>query len=531
MNRILLLTFILLQMTFAQADESCQDCHTEIQSNCGLSCETCHLDPSVNFRPAKDHIPIIANPSDEQWWDIKCISCHKSEIEQFRNSLHYSAAGIINQTRYLWGKDSKLKTKSEPDAWKELAQEKNILDRTPAGLVDNLLSKKCLTCHFAADNRSGASGMKRVSGCAVCHTFIDQKTGNVQFGHRFQKKPVDEICLTCHSSNYVGADYHGYFEHDYHNEYNTPAFSEPEFGAFQHRLKPDVHQQAGMICLDCHTVADVMGDHKSVGFEGELPGVRCQECHGGFNNQRATRQPGKQFDANIISHKSFHQKVSCISCHAAWSYQDYGMHLFLDETNHYEMWEDYLWQSDQQVTDLLKEQLAIPEQARESAYSKNVLSGKKSRGIWYKAWDFRRWEDPVLGMDENGFYQIIRPLYQYKITYVDSVDNVWLDSVIPIKSDGSRGWTWDVYKPHTISAKGRNCESCHGNLKAVGMGIRQHLADSVAHPITIPDDPIIPGTRLLNTVEQNALLGKSKLYKKWRARAYRRNSIERILFK
>ena len=531
MFRIFIFIVLLSQFIFAQIEESCEDCHTDTQSNCGLSCQSCHLDPTANFRPTNGHNPIIINPSDEKWWDKKCISCHQSEIEKFRYSLHYSSAGIINQTRFLWGKDSSLKGSVNQDAWKELAETGKIQDRTPAGLVDNLLAKKCLVCHFAADNRTGAVGMKRASGCAACHSVLNQKTGRAKFGHRFQKRPLDSICLTCHTSNYVGADYHGYFEHDYHNEYNTPAFAEPRFGTFQHRLKPDIHQQAGMLCIDCHSSAHVMENHKPVGFEGDHPQITCQDCHGGFNHQESTHDLDKRFDPDNISHKSFHKNVSCSACHSAWTYQDYGLHLFLDESNHYQMWEDYLWQGDQQVTDLLKEQLAIPVQARDSALSRNALTGQKSPGIWYKAWDFRRWEDPVLGIDENGFYQIIRPLYQYQVTYVDSADNVWLDSEIPVRGDGRRGWAWDVYKPHTISARGRNCESCHGNLKAVGMGIRQHIADSVAHPVTIPNDPIIPGTRLLNSAEQKTLLEKSNSYKKWRARAYREQGIESFLHK
>ena len=123
----------------------------------------------------------------------------------------------------------------------------------------------------------------------------------------------------------------------------------------------------------------------------------------------------------------------------------------------------------------------------------------------------------------------MRPLYQYFITYVDADENVWLDSEIPRRKDGQRGWAWDIYSPHTIGKTGRACESCHGNPKAAGLGIRQNRADSVSNSITLPSEPITPGARLLNQDEVNKLMNKSPQYKKWRALEFKSKGVDILI--
>ncbi|MBW1870200.1 MAG: hypothetical protein JRI73_13265, partial [Deltaproteobacteria bacterium] len=59
------------------------------------------------------------------------------------------------------------------------------------------------------------------------------------------------------------------------------------------------------------------------------------------------------------------------------------------------------------------------------------LSGKETSGIWSIGWRFRRWEQMPLGVDHAGRYSILRPLYQYLISYIDRQGNCVLDSVAP----------------------------------------------------------------------------------------------------
>jgi len=512
-------------------DDTCLSCHSGLESSCNLSCTDCHATTGTGeLSNDSEHPPIIRNPSEEKYWPQKCAPCHQQQIEHFKTSLHYSASGIIVQTRYLWGKSRALDFEQATELWKDLRRFLPDSGRTTAQLVDRLLAQKCLACHFASDTRKDGEGKKRPAGCAACHIPVDQKTGKPLHGHRMQRSVEDVVCLTCHNGNHVGADYYGYFEHDYHNDYQSPYGNVPEFDAFQHHLQPDVHQQIGMQCTDCHRGGhsqDFMTDNT---YEGATKAIRCSDCHGGFGSlPKDTNTQAPRFDPGKIAHKDFHRHVTCIACHAGWSYQDYGLHLFLDESNHYQPWSDYLWQGDHQITSLLQTQLALPEAQRKPAETVNRLSGQLLPGAWYKGWTFRRWEGVILGKDSEGKYAPIRPLYQFYITYVDAQDNVWLDSVKPRTKSGQTGWNWDVYAPHTIMATGRACEDCHGNPLAAGMGIRNSAGDVVAHPITLPSAPILPGTRLLTPEEQKKLLRPSVNYKKWRARVFREQGILKLL--
>ncbi|MGD9487248.1 MAG: cytochrome c3 family protein [Calditrichaceae bacterium] len=530
-RQISLQVLLLMVVSAGYAGENCVDCHKGIESSCNITCADCHSSPNADFQPDQaGHSRVIQNPSLEKWWREKCLSCHQKEITQFKNSLHYSAGGMISQTRYLWGKDKTLVTNPDPDQWKLLGRTGRATGTTPPELVDNLLAKKCLSCHFNASGKDEQPGKIRAGGCASCHIPFDQKNGEPLHGHKMQKKVVDKTCLTCHSNNHIGGDYYGYFEHDYHQEYATPYGSQPFFGAYQHRLATDVHQNAGMTCLDCHTSQSVMGDFRNRKFGEQPSDIRCENCHGGFK-QAPNKKDVIKFNKDIISHMDFHADLTCGSCHAQWSYQDYGLHLFLDETKHYEIWENLIWQGDKSVINLLTDMFLIDPTVRPTAHSPNRLTGVESTGIWYKGWSFRRWEDPVLGVNSNGKYSIIRPLHQYFITYVDSSENLWLDSVIPKRSDGRPGWSWDAYTPHTTGKSGRVCESCHGNTKAAGLGIRNAFSNSVSNSITLPTEPVIPGSRLLNSQEQRRLLEKSADYKKWRTRAFKNDGIEELFNK
>lgn len=524
---VLSIFFFALTAVGSPQNSDCQSCHRSIETNCNLKCVACHTSPKARFIPdVSGHPAIIRNPSAEQWWEEKCTRCHADAISRFKNSLHYSASGIINQTRFLWGKQKNL-TASGAESWKELRTVHAPSGKTPADLVDHLLAGKCLRCHFAAEARQAPAGMKRPAGCAACHVALDQKTGKPLHGHRFQKQVSDTTCLTCHNGNHVGGDYYGYFEHDYGAEYHSPFGRQPYFGAFQHRLQPDIHQKAGLQCMDCHSTRDVMGSAQVRHYEGERPVVRCVTCHGGFNGESVTNKnhAGKRFDPKIVAHGKFHARITCTTCHAQWAYQDYGLHLFLDHTRHYEMWENFLWQGDGHLQRWLSRQLALPENKRQNARSINYLSGKEMPGIWYKGWTFRRWETPVLGWNTRGQIAVMRPLFQYFITFVDSLDRVWLDSARPQTAKGRVGWNWDAFVPHTIGAKARDCQSCHLNPKAVGLGIRPTAKDSVAHPITVPSSPILPGSRLLNEKERRKLLQKTPLYRKWRRRQLEQNGV------
>jgi len=108
--------------------------------------------------------------------------------------------------------------------------------------------------------------------------------------------------------------------------------------------------------------------------------------------------------------------------------------------------------------------------------SMDHLSGKEKLGIWSLGWRFRRWEQMPLGVDHAGSYSILRPLYQYLVSYIDRQGNCVLDSVAPSRGDGHR----ERMGLYALCASYHStfweaCNACHQNRVAAGLGIQEEI--------------------------------------------------------
>lgn len=524
------------------------------------SCAACHLVPALRRAEVlKTHDDVVRNPSDPAHVEQFCLPCHKTEIQHVQAGLHFTMAGIINQTRYLWGAQpvaspaihglgGSLKPLPVPDP--------ALYPDTPARLVDDFLRRRCLRCHLHAKGAQG-QGFYRASGCAACHmpyndggtyqgrdTAIDPSARGYPARHTFTTKIPDSQCRHCHSPNRVGADYAGLFQHDYSDTYRSPRINgrlKPRrYGLYNHSLSKDIHAERGLWCIDCHEKEDVMGDGHVYDYESAVPKRTCGDCHGGFGNasiqdaggvhessgQRVLISKGNgkthpipEFDPNAPGHQiPAHERVRCSACHAQWSYQDYGLSVIREDVI-----ADYKWvHLTAQGDPYLEKRLNAYTFDRKTVYpvSKDRVSGQLGPGIWSMGWRFRRWEFMPLGVDQWGKYAIIRPLYQYRVSYVDRLGDVVLDNVTPSRGDGSgRGWAFMPYVPHTTAPVGRACIGCHQNRVAVGDGIQD--GKTLDTLLTIPSPPAIPSMRLLSASEKEHLLNPSSKWHRKRFRARR----------
>ncbi|MDL1972757.1 MAG: hypothetical protein LWW78_05895 [Deltaproteobacteria bacterium] len=507
----------------------CLNCHKGIEriESHEFDCKDCHLKEKVPF--LKTHDFIIRNPSDPIYVNIFCGRCHEEEIKNLKNSLHATMAGIINQTRYLWG--------AQPSASPPIYSANSALrplprpspyPKAPKDLVDDFLRKKCLRCHIGTDGFPG-HGLYRASGCAACHVIynnegrylgsdmaIEKNRKGYPEYHNFTKNIPNLQCLHCHNSNHVGADYEGLFEHDYDEAYRSPIPTNIVYGMDYHHLARDVHAEAGLLCIDCHTKKDVMGDGKIYGYELSVPMIRCTDCHGGFLKKgpdkslsNITYRSGnfyfsskngniynlKTFSRDIISHAiSSHKRLRCSACHAQWSFGDYGLSVIREDAPSYKKWKRLRLQADPYLETFFKDP--------KKSLSLDILDKKMKMGIWFMGWRFRRWEFMPLGI-ENGKYAILRPKYQYFVSYVNKAGKVILDSK-------KTRWAFMPYVPHTISPFGRRCEACHLNPIAAGLGIFEEKSTDTKLFITV--SPCLPKMRLLTKEEQKKLLTPTRRF-------------------
>lgn len=170
--------------------------------------------------------------------ETSCVSCHEQISELHATSLHGSLNGMVHALKMRSGEDNfhKLNIPWEKD---------------------------CASCH---------------GGCSACHVTLPKAVGGGLIkGHEFFKRPpMKDSCAVCHGSR-AGGEYLGQWD----------------------GYKPDVHYDAGMHCLDCHT-NDLHGDGKTYTNRWEVAGrPQCTDCHDALPND------------NAKAHDSKHKNISC----------------------------------------------------------------------------------------------------------------------------------------------------------------------------------------------------------------------------
>lgn len=506
------------QQVFDSSD--CLSCHAGIETiskNHPFACKVCHILEEPSQPKTKiTHADVIRNPSDPLYVQRFCGSCHMEEIKNLETSLHATMAGIINQTRYLWG----AQKKAYPPIY-TLNQQLKTLPKPPANpekteeLVDDFLRKKCLRCHIYA-NGSNAPGLYRSSGCAACHMvynnngtymggdkIISKKKPGYPMRHLFEKKIPNAQCLHCHNHNHVGGDYEGYFEHDFDSAYRSPLVNGRVptriYGIEQHRLQKDIHYTKNLLCIDCHSKSDVMGDGNLYGFALEVPMKTCRDCHKNYNTKTPSHNP------------KWHKRLRCSACHAQWSYQDYGMSVMRRDFGNLFDWKGLRIQADPSLEILFTKYSS--QNQKNLLFSKDLLDDQMSVGVWLTSWRFRRWEFMPLGVDHKNQISILRPRHQFHISYQNRWGDIVLSNEIPLRRDGrENGWAFTPYVPHTISPIGRGCKDCHQNPFVSGQGLFPTSSSDL--DLMRPSPPTLPFMRLLNKKELNKLLQNSEVFRR-----------------
>lgn len=528
----------------------CLSCHEGIERTGpghSMTCLECHLPPKDHVgRGPILHETLVRNPSDPVHAKTFCLPCHEGEVRRLDRSLHTTMAGIINQTRYLWGAQEQAAPAvyGLGDPFRPLPEPSwATLPEGPKDLVDDFLRRRCLRCHIHTQGPQGP-GAYRATGCAACHCLygpegryegadkaIDRGKRGFPRRHTLTRDIPNSQCLLCHRENHVGGDFEGLFERDYSRTFRPrPQEGAPEAFAgdrAHHRLARDIHRERGMQCRDCHGKAEVMGDGTPHASSLEVRRIACLDCHGRDTPGRvqglerkpsgATLQgrdksirPVPVYDTEGSAHRiPAHAGVRCSACHAQWSYQDYGLEVIREDVLSEERRTRLSMWGDPCVQEFLE--TLGPGDVRGSVLSRDWVSGTERLGLWSMGWRFRRWEDMPLGKDPKGLFTLLRPRHQYRITYVDRLGQVLLDGVVPSRGDGTGpGWAFMPTSPHTLSPVGRACDACHRNPVGAGRGVS--LGTSPDLLLTLPSPPALPGMGLLSEGESQALMNPSRAW-------------------
>ncbi len=435
--------------------KTCASCHSYLLDRFhNFPCEDCHKGTSPAATKALAHSTLVRRPASPANMAKNCGRCHQEISAHVQESKHFTLGDEINMVRRAFGATKDLQG---PEYIPQGDNPKDVL-----ALADDLLRRRCLRCHpYSSGDQY--SGVEHGQGCAACHLKFSK--GSLT-SHSFIKEPDDQICLSCHYGNFVGADYYGRFEHDFSWEYQTPfsAHGEKElpYGVNYHQLRPDIHKTAGLSCIDCHSGPELMatGTDKT----------SCLSCH--QRQERETLQESLLQNISKTTENTFvlstkktkkdlaipqmesknhvdTEKLSCQVCHAQWSFSDYGTHLMRIDHDDYDPWVMLTQQGSSEAEQILDYNLFYDNEGTDP-YMRDKFSGEAQAGLWLKGYGLRRWEDILTCYDQENILQVCRPILDIQLTYVDQNGEVIFDSVRSLPEFSGL----QPYSPHTIGKAG-----------------------------------------------------------------------------
>jgi hypothetical protein len=193
-----------------------------------------------------------------------------------------------------------------------------------------------------------------VTTCRDCHDEQPHATAGGPAATPAAPRVADEACLRCHQGYFTGWEYHGRAPREDHERYRRGPVAD---GLNYLKMLPDVHQERGLGCADCHRVH----------ADGGRGSVRtCRDCH---------PSPSRDVPEHAIA--GHLEKMECWACHSAWAAQEYG--TFLVRTLN---------------------------AAQDSAFA-----GLPRQGGWWRSAALRRQDAPPLGLNARGLVSPIRPQF------------------------------------------------------------------------------------------------------------------------
>ncbi len=269
--------------------ERCVTCHEKASEDPGgaharaaLGCASCHLGNPLAFSKERAHEGLEKEPGALATVRETCgrEGCHAREAARVASSLMARAAGIVSVDRFAFGEVP------SPDGAGTMDDVLRAADPTAA---QSHLRKLCAGCHLGTRSASRDDAIHgNGSGCSACHVARREK-GSLPRAHPpIDSRVTDDRCLGCHSRSLrIALSYAGLAEIEPHQAKgpDAPCAAPGALVALHDgrpacRVAPDVHQAAGMACIDCHLHTDLMGDGTARAHKEDQVEITCEACHG-----------------------------------------------------------------------------------------------------------------------------------------------------------------------------------------------------------------------------------------------------------
>lgn len=477
--------------------ETCLDCHTNTKGYSNyhnpelIGCTSCHLGNKNESDKDKSHEGMILIPGNLSDAEQTCGKCHPEELRKINNSLMTTNSGLVAVDKFVFGEAD------SPDYQYHIKD----LGFSPA---DKHLRDLCANCHLGAQKTEfGAIGqLSRGGGCNACHlnysedaikdldTYLASDKTKLPLAHPSTDIFVtNEHCFGCHSrSSRISTNYEGWQETllDEEDIENSTKFRVLDDKRVYLHKQEDIHFTKGLLCIDCHSSHEVMGNGKLYTHEEQAVTLQCSDCH---YKEKPNTMPFDSLDTEsglVFLHRAYshtdkpilkvekdghplvntfvdslgnafligkkdgqlheikpqpdicsrdhaHKNVSCSTCHSSWTSKCIGCHNQFD--------------ADEKM-----------------AY--DLLDKKYVEGQWKEYVAEFSSMFPAMGVREKEGKKHIEPAVPGMILTIDkgSFDG---------KKQGEDVSFHRLYapnSPHTTVKQVRDCKSCHANPESLGYG-------------------------------------------------------------
>ncbi len=462
----------------SKAPDQCLSCHSDVQDMSPahpvktFGCAVCHLGNPLSTAKTNAHAGMVRNPSDLLWADKTCgqSNCHPTLVKDVRTSIMTSNSGLVSATLFQWQESGVLND--------SLTHIHNTVPDT--SLATDHLRKLCAGCHInKIENDFAGEIGQRGGGCNDCH--LQRNKENPEAHPAFTVEMGIDVCEKCHNrSNRTALNYQGKFESEgYGTPYENGTLSSDTLsgGRFFYHIPADAHFKAGMVCIDCHTAGEVMGDGKRHAHLEDQVQVRCADCHQAkFNKPDSANitwkvigvnlhlnipedsllvvTSGDSFFSNIIRENGKiiltgktdgkkhlveqtnarrecilpgHERLSCQACHTGYTPQCYGCHDVYDP----------------------------------NGKQMDKITYEETPGHWKEFRSYLRFERPSLGLDQFNRIVPMAPGCQVYLTELDTKGEVKNSAFWP---------TMAGFDPHNTRRETPACLECHSDPKRLGLG-------------------------------------------------------------
>lgn len=315
--------------------ESCMTCHSAVTGLDGphaparIGCASCHAGNVTATHKDAAHEGMILIPGNLADAARTCgqSGCHETIVPRVQQSIMTTMAGVISVDRAVLG-DPAAADPGIPDA-----------SRLGHSFADNHVRELCAGCHLGQLKTEWGPATEESwgGGCNACHLEYSAvaREGLQQYQEQAKQartatpaahpsltvNPRNDHCFGCHSrSGRVVLSYEGWYETGAKVERDVPTGQgdAPEAGQARAaktamaggaeatrtyavnasaaetssrtrrvlpdrrilaRATPDVHQQRGLECIDCHIASELMGVGTTVPTKVQQLRIGCEDCH------------------------------------------------------------------------------------------------------------------------------------------------------------------------------------------------------------------------------------------------------------